>query len=71
MASGVLMLIASGGAVVLALLLVGWLGGLGAHQFLNRSAQTALQILEKRYAAGEIGEREYEKRRAMLLASSS
>ncbi|HEY7609199.1 MAG TPA: SHOCT domain-containing protein [Alphaproteobacteria bacterium] len=55
------------GVVVLAVLLVRWLGGGAGHGHDPFSARrTALEILQERFAKGEIDKQEYEERRRVL-----
>jgi putative membrane protein len=63
---GLTMLIFWGGIILLVVLLVRWFGGGAAHQPANPPRQTALEILQERYARGEIDRTEYEERRKTL-----
>jgi len=57
-------------AVAVVVLIVRWLGGHagGAHQppTAGRTGETPLDILEKRFARGEIDKEEFEERRKLL-----
>ena len=63
-----MMIIFWGGIVVLIVLLVRWLGGAStsSHAPLLPSRQTPLEILQARFAKGEIDKEEYEERRKLL-----
>jgi putative membrane protein len=64
---GLAMVIFWGGIILLVVLLARWFGGAGsAHQSANPPRQTALEILQERYARGEIDKTEYEERRKTL-----
>lgn len=61
------MVIFWGGIILLVVLLARWFGGSGpAHQSASPPRQTALEILQERYARGEIDKTEYEERRKTL-----
>jgi putative membrane protein len=61
------MLVFLAGVVVLAVLLVRWLGGGGGHGHEGPPARrTALEILQERFAKGEIDKQEYEERKRVL-----
>lgn len=65
---GLMMVIFWGGLILLIVLLVRWLGGpgapsTGAHQ---GAEQSALEILKKRYARGEIDKEEFQQRKRDL-----
>lgn len=68
MAFGTLMmLVFLAGVVVLAVLLVRWLGGGAVHGHDAPPARrTALEILQERFAKGEIDKQEYEERKRVL-----
>ncbi len=64
---GLTMLIFWGGIILLVVLLARWIGGIGAaHHEAGPQRQTALEILQERYARGEIDKAEYEERRKTL-----
>ena len=64
---GLTMLIFWGGIILLVVLLARWFGGRGStHLEGNAPRQTALEILQERYARGEIDKAEYEERRKTL-----
>ncbi|MGE0333836.1 MAG: SHOCT domain-containing protein [Gammaproteobacteria bacterium] len=65
---GLMMIVFWGGIIVLIVLLVRWLGGAGASSHTSSSAtrRTALEILQERFAKGEIDKEEYEERRKLL-----
>jgi putative membrane protein len=63
---GLLMLVFWGAVIVLIVLLVGRLGGLGPPDSMGRPRSTALDILQERYARGEIDKQEYDERRRTL-----
>lgn len=68
---GVIMIILWGGLVVLALFLARYLfRGDGAGSSNAGAAQSPVNILEERFARGEIGEAEYEARRRVLTSPS-
>jgi putative membrane protein len=64
MFGGLMMIVFWGSLIVLMVLLVRWLGGAGDSA--PRSRGSALQILQERFARGEIDKEEYEERRRIL-----
>jgi putative membrane protein len=66
---GLAMLLFWAGAILLVVLLVRLLGGFGPQESINRSRPTALEILQERYARGEIDKPEYDERRRTLMSS--
>jgi putative membrane protein len=61
------MLVVLAGVVVLAALLVRWLGGGAGHGHdVSPTRRTPLEILQERFAKGEIDKQEYEERRRVL-----
>jgi putative membrane protein len=66
---GLVMLVFWAGIIVVAVLLLRWLGGIGPGEPRHQSRQTALEILQERYARGEIDKQEYEERRRTLITS--
>jgi putative membrane protein len=65
MFGGLMMVVFWGTLIVLVVLLVRWLSGGGDGVLRSRSS--ALQILQERFAKGEIDKAEYEERRKTLL----
>jgi putative membrane protein len=65
---GLMMLIFWGGIILLAVLLMRWVGGIGTHESASRSRQTPLEILQERFARGEIDKQEYDERRGTLTS---
>ena len=64
---GLAMIIFWGGIIVLVILLIRWLGpGYGGVGISHTPRQTPLEILQERYARGEIDKAEYEERRKTL-----
>jgi len=65
---GLMMLLFWGGLIALAVVLLRGLSGSGSRPSpdRDRSAESALDILKKRYARGEIGKTEYEEMRRDL-----
>lgn len=65
---GFMMIAFWGGIIVLVVLLVRWLGGAGTSSHTSSSAprRTPLEILQERFAKGEIDKEEYEERRKLL-----
>jgi len=63
---GFMMLIVWGGIILLIVLLLWGLGGLNAPRGSSPSRQTPLEILQERYARGEIDKQEYDDRRKTL-----
>jgi len=65
---GLMMIVFWGGIILLIVLLVRWLGGAGAssHTSSAPSRQTPLEILQERFAKGEIDKDEYEERKRLL-----
>lgn len=53
-------------AIALALALTRWSGGTSAGQAQGSPPETALDILKKRFARGDIDKDEYEERRRLL-----
>jgi putative membrane protein len=64
---GLMMIVFWGGIIVLVVLLVRWLGGGGATSHVSTPRRTPLEILQERFAKGEIDKEEYEERRKLLL----
>jgi putative membrane protein len=66
----IIMIVVIAAVIVLVVLLVRWLGGVGpgAHRMVSPPPQgtTPLQILEERFARGEIDKDEFEERRRIL-----
>jgi putative membrane protein len=68
-AGGLLMLLFWGGVIVMLVLLVRAFGGGGARQDgMRPPGSTALEVLEERFARGEIDQQEFAERRRILLA---
>jgi putative membrane protein len=63
---GLVMLLFWGGLILLAVLLVRWLGGMAPPAAGDRPRQGAIEVLEERYARGEIDQQEFESRRRVL-----
>jgi putative membrane protein len=63
---GLTMIIFWGGIILLVVLLARWLGGGSRQSESHPPRQTALEILQERYARGEIDKAEYEERRKTL-----
>ncbi len=64
---GLTMLVFWGGIILLVVLLARWIGGAGTgHPPAGPPRQSALEILQERYARGEIDKAEYEERRKTL-----
>jgi len=65
---GLMMIAFWGGLILLIVVLVRWLGGGSAsgHASSPASRQTPLEILQERFAKGEIDKEEYEERRKLL-----
>lgn len=64
---GLMMLVFLGGMILLVVLLARGLGGRGSsREPTGPSGQTALEILQERYARGEIDHQEYDERRKTL-----
>jgi putative membrane protein len=63
---GLVMLLFWGGLILLVVLLVRWLGGVSPPAGSERPGQSALAILEERFARGEIDQQEFENRRKIL-----
>jgi putative membrane protein len=68
---GLVMLVFWGGLIVFGMLLVRWLGGVppAPHDTRLPPRQSALDILQERYARGEIDKQEYEERRRTLMST--
>ena len=66
--AGLMMIAFWGGIVLLIVLLVRWLAGGSAssHASSPASRQTPLEILQERFAKGEIDKEEFEERRKLL-----
>lgn len=64
------MLIFLAGVVVFAVLLVRWLGAGGGPRQESPARPTALEILQERFAKGEIDKPEYEERKRVLKGVS-
>ena len=65
----IIMIVVIGAVIVLIVLLVRWLGGVGpgAHHIVPPpQGATPLQILEERFARGEIDKDEFEERKRIL-----
>lgn len=64
----IMMLLFLAAAVTIVVLLVRWLGGTDHHRgpSTHRSGSSALEILEQRFARGEIDEEEFRKRKQAL-----
>lgn len=69
MFGGFMMIAFWGGIILLVVLLVRWLGGGSASGNASTSAphRTALEILQERFAKGEIDKDEYQERRKLLM----
>lgn len=65
---GITMVLVWAGIILVIVLLVRGLGGLSAPRETGPGRQTALEILDERYARGEISKDEYEERRRTLAA---
>lgn len=66
---GALMMILFWAAVIaLAVLLVRWLAGMASAREQRPLRSSALEILEERFARGEIGREEFEERRRVLIS---
>jgi putative membrane protein len=65
---GITMVLVWVGIILLIVLLVRGLGGLSAPRDTGPGRQTALEILDERYARGDISKDEYEERRRTLAA---
>lgn len=65
---GLMMIAFWGGIILLIVLLVRWLGGADASSHTSSSTlrRTPLEILQERFAKGEIDKEEYEERRKIL-----
>ena len=63
---GLMMIVFWGGIIALIVLLVRWLGGASGDSSGPGSRRTPLQILQERFATGEIDKQEYEERRKLL-----
>lgn len=63
---GLMMIVFWGGVIVVIVLLVRWLGSGGAGHPSAPSRRTPLDILQERFAKGEIDKEEYEDRRKLL-----
>jgi len=65
---GLMMLFFWGGVILLVVLLVRWLGSTGAagHAAGPAVRRTPLEILQERFAKGEIDKEEYEERKRLL-----
>lgn len=65
----IMMILVLATIVTVVVLLIRWLGGSGSGQFFppQRAQQAALDILEKRFAKGEIDKDEFEEKRRILL----
>jgi putative membrane protein len=63
---GATMLLFWGGLIFLVVLIVRTLGGLGASREATPPRQTALEVLQERYARGEIDKQEFEEKKRDL-----
>jgi putative membrane protein len=63
---GLMMTAFWGGVIALIVLLVRWLGGASGDSSGSGSRRTPLQILQERFAMGEIDKQEYEERKKLL-----
>lgn len=63
---GLAMIVFWGGIILLVVLLARWIGGGPRQGESHPPRQTALEILQERYARGEIDKAEYEERRKTL-----
>ena len=65
---GLMMIAFWGGIILLIVLLVRWFGGASghSHESMPRSHRTPLEILQERFARGDIDKTEYEERRKLL-----
>jgi putative membrane protein len=61
-----MMILFWGGLILVILLAVRWLGGGTSHGAGSPSVRRPLDILQERFARGEIDEEEFEKRRRLL-----
>ena len=68
---GGMMLLFWGGLIALVVLAVGWLGRSNSSDSAGASGSRALEILQERYARGEIEREEYEQRRRDLEGTGS
>lgn len=62
------MIVTIGAVIVLAVLLVQWLGGGMRASGASAGSETAREILRSRFARGEIDQKEFEERRRVLDA---
>jgi len=63
---GFMMILFWGAIIALVVLLVRWLGGGPTHGPASPRHRTPLEILQERFAKGEIDKEEYEERRRLL-----
>lgn len=66
MFGGLMMLLFWGGLIVLIIFAVRWLGGSSNPELLPPARRTPREILEERFARGEIDKEEFEERRRLL-----
>jgi putative membrane protein len=65
---GVMMIVFWGGLILLVVLLTRGFGGAGYREPPSPGRQSPLEILQERFAKGEIDQKEYEERRQVLSA---
>lgn len=63
---GLMMILFWAAVITLVVLLVRWLAGLGTTREQRPYKSSAVEILEERFARGEIGREEFEERRRVL-----
>lgn len=66
MFGGLMMIVFWGGIILLVVLAVRWIGGSSSDRTLSPASKSALDILDERFARGEIDKDEYEERRKIL-----
>ena len=65
---GTMMIVFWGGIILIAILLARGIGGTGFRNMSSPQRQSALEILQERFAKGEIDQKEFEERRQVLSA---
>ncbi len=63
---GLMMVVFWGGIILLIVLAVRWIGGSSADHTPSPASKSALDILNERFARGEIDKEEYEERKNLL-----